>query len=199
MFPNIKKLSSKELSVILPKAQAGDYDAMERLCGAYVRLIYKLSHRKSAQIILGEDAENTAWLWFLEFVNNYHDYNFDKFPGLVRRYLIFKFVRLMKQQGARWDKETKSDTTCDDNLFGGAEDDNLTNLLNSISLQQEFARLTPKQKKILRMYFGGRYKQREIAAFLKCGVRTVGYQRDLAVKLIRDRFYQPLPTTKNSF
>lgn len=188
-FTNINKLTSKELSEVLPKAQAGDQLAMERLCGGYVRLIYKLSHREVARKILGEDSENTAWLWFLEFIENYHDYKFDKFPGLVRRYLIFKFVRLMQQQGAQWDKETKTDTTCTDNPFGGAEDDNLLQLLNRLALWQELVRLSPRQKKILKLYFSGQYNQREIAELLKCSVRTVGYQKDTAIKLIRDKFY----------
>ena len=180
-------MTTDELRELLPKVQSGDYQAINRLCEGFSPLIFKVSHRNITFRILGEDAENTAWLWFLEFVNAYQGDKFSSFPGLVRKYLIFKFVRLMKQQGAQWDKETKVDTT---NPFGGADDDNLLNVLNHLALSQEFEQLSPKQKMILNLYYKGQMSQREIASLCGLSVRGVGYQKDLAVRLIRDKFYK---------
>lgn len=186
-FTNTKKLTSDELRVLIPEAQSGNYEAINRLCEGFSRLIFKISHRDITFRILGEDAENTAWMWFLEFVNNYQGNKFNSFPGLVRKYLIFKFVRLMQQQGTQWDKEAKVDTT---NPFGGAEDDNLLNVLNNLALKQEFEQLSPRQKLILNLYYDGQMNQRQIATLCELSVRGVGYQKDLAVKLIRDKFYK---------
>ena len=72
-------------------------------------------------------------------------------------------------------------------LFG-AEDDNLLDVLNSLALKQELKKLSPKQKLILNLYFSGRFNQREIAALCELSVRGVGYQKDLAIKRIRDKF-----------
>ena len=180
-------MTSDELGVLIPQAHAGNTDAIHRLCEGFSRLIFKVSHRDITFRILGEDAENTAWLWFLEFVNAYQGDKFSSFPGLVRKYLIFKFVRLMQQQGNQWDKETKVDTT---NPFGGAEDDNLLNVLNNLALQQEFEQLSPRQKLILNLYYEGQMNQRQIASLCELSVRGVGYQKDLAVRLIRDKFYK---------
>jgi RNA polymerase sigma factor (sigma-70 family) len=187
-FTNTEKLTPEELSIILPRVKAGNADAIQRICEGYSRLIFKLSHRGISYRILGEDAENTAWMWFLEFVKTYDDDKFDEFPGLVRKYLIYKFVRLMQKQGTRWDRETKIDAYSNPNPFGGAEDDNLLDVLNSLALKQELKKLSPKQKLILNLYFSGRFNQREIAALCELSVRGVGYQKDLAIKRIRDKF-----------
>lgn len=93
----------------------------------------------------------------------------------------------MQQQGTQWDKEAKVDTT---NPFGGAEDDNLINVLNSLALKQEFEQLSPRQKLILNLYYDGQMNQRQIATLCELSVRGVGYQKDLAVRIIRDRFYK---------
>jgi len=183
-------LTPDELRVLLPDAQAGNQAAIDRICEAYSRLIFKLSHRDITCCVLGEDAENTAWMWFLELVHSYHGDKFEKFPGLARRYLIYKFVRLMKREGTQWDKETKRDASCVNNPFDGAEDDNLTNVLNSLALRQEFGKLTKKQQEILNLYFGSQKSQREIATLYGYSTRGVGYQKDLAIKLIRDKFYK---------
>ena len=180
-------MTSDELRVLIPQAQAGNPDAIHRLCEGFSRLIFKVSHRDITFRILGEDAENTAWMWFLEFVNSYQGDKFSSFPGLVRKYLIFKFVRLMQQQGNQWDKETKVDTP---NPFSGAEDDNLLNVLNNLALKQEFEQLSPRQKLILNLYYESQMNQRQIATLCELSVRGVGYQKDLAVKLIRDKFYK---------
>lgn len=140
--------------------------------------------------MLGDDAENTAWLWFLEFINAYKGNKYKSFPGLVRRYLIFKFVRLMQQQGTLWDKETFAETNDSENPLRGEEDDNYLRVLNSLALRQEFKNLSPKRQVILQRYFGKEQSQREIAELCHCSIRDVGYHKDMAVKQIRDRFYQ---------
>lgn len=187
-FTNTKKLTPEELSILLPEVQAGNDYAIHRICEGFSRLIFKLSHRSISYRILGEDAENTAWMWFLEFVRTYDDDKYDSFPGLVRKYLIYKFVRLMKKQGTQWDRETKIDAYSNPNPFGGAEDDNLLDVLNNLALKQEIKKLSPRQKLILDLYFGGRFNQREIAVLCELSVRGVGYQKDLAVRRIRDKF-----------
>ena len=188
-FTKTKKLSTEELKLLLPEAQAGNELAVQRLCNGFAPLIFKLSYRPTVYKVLGDDAENTAWLWFLEFVNSYHGNKYSRFPGLVRRYLIFKFVRYMQQQGTRWDKEIFSETDDSENPLSGEEDDNYLRVLNSLALRQEFKRLSPKRQVILQRYFGKGQSQREIAELCHCSVRDVGYHKDMAVKQIRDKFY----------
>ena len=40
------------------------------------------------------------------------------------------------------------------------------------------------------LYYDGQMNQRQIATLCELSVRGVGYQKDLAVKLIRDKFYK---------
>ena len=188
-FTKTKNLSTEELKQLLPEARAGNPLAIARLCQGFAPLIFKLSYRPTVYNVLGDDAENTAWLWFLEFIKSYQGDKFGRFPGLVRRYLIFKFVRLMQQQGTQWDKEIFSETPLSENPLGSEEDDNYLRVLNSLALKQEFKRLTPKQQFILQRYFGKEQSQQEIAEFCNCSVRNVGYHKDMAVKQIRDKFY----------
>ncbi|MBR6637107.1 MAG: hypothetical protein IKK97_06660 [Phascolarctobacterium sp.] len=51
-------------------------------------------------------------------------------------------------------------------------------------------KLSPRQKLILNLYYDGQMNQRQIATLCELSVRGVGYQKDLAVKLIRDKFYK---------
>ena len=54
-------------------AQAGNKLAIKILCKAFEPLIKKEAHRPAIIQVLGEDAKNTAWMLFLDFIMNYHD------------------------------------------------------------------------------------------------------------------------------
>ena len=102
---SFKKHSVDDLGTIVQNYQQGDSLAAEQLRQKFYPLISKLSHRHSMYSIFGEDAENMAWLLFYEFVYEYKGNDFKRLPGLIRRFLIFRLLRLMEQQGTRWDKE----------------------------------------------------------------------------------------------
>ncbi len=67
---NAERYTPKELKELILAAQAADEKAIESLCETFKPLILKESHYPSIFDILGEDAVNTAWVIFLQFIKN---------------------------------------------------------------------------------------------------------------------------------
>ena len=84
--------NAAELKELIQAAQKGDKTAIETLCKAFEPLIMKEAHRSYILQALGEDAVNTAWEIFLNFVQKYDKPSYLKLPGLVKttlRYELF--------------------------------------------------------------------------------------------------------------
>lgn len=84
--------NAAELKELIQAAQTGDKTAIETLCKAFEPLIMKEAHRSYILQALGEDAVNTAWEIFLNFVQKYDKPSYLKLPGLVKttlRYELF--------------------------------------------------------------------------------------------------------------
>ncbi|MGM9570104.1 MAG: hypothetical protein ACI3XC_08485, partial [Phascolarctobacterium sp.] len=64
-------LTDRQLSVLVPQVKKGDHRAIEVVYEAFKPLIAHLLWQKGVREILGEDAENTAWLFFWEAVMRY--------------------------------------------------------------------------------------------------------------------------------
>ena len=128
-------------------AQAGNKLAIKILCKAFKPLIMKEAYRICVLQILGEDAENTAWEIFLEFIQKYKGKNYRQLPGLIQ--LTLHYVLLHKAY-----PETK--ISVDEELV---EDISMLNTVaqNTVSdavcgkeyIDQLLAVLTEKQKDII--------------------------------------------------
>lgn len=85
-------LNAQELQNLVAAAQKGDRQAIDSLCAAFEPLVVKEAHASYIQEALGEDALNTAWLIFLNFMQNYKRNNFRQLPGLIKTILYHKLL-----------------------------------------------------------------------------------------------------------
>ena len=84
--------SAAELKELIQAAQKGDKIAIETLCKNFDPLIMKEAHRSYIIQSLGEDAVNTAWEIFLDYIQRYDKPSYLKLPGLLKttlRYELF--------------------------------------------------------------------------------------------------------------
>lgn len=94
-----------QLKNLVEAAQRGEQQAIERLCHDFAPLIYKEARRTSVQSALGEDAVNTAWVIFLEFIQKYKGNNYRLLPGLVQKHVHYMLLNKIRR------KKSVSDTT----------------------------------------------------------------------------------------
>lgn len=183
---SFKKHSVDDLGTIVQNYQQGDSLAAEQLRQKFYPLISKLSHRHSMYSIFGEDAENMAWLLFYEFVYDYKGDDFKRLPGLIRRFLIFRLLRLMEQQGMRWDTEEhlESGTLVDE----ATECERIQNFLNDTALREEILRLPQREMQALKEFYFENHTYTESALNMNCTPRKVRYYKGLALSRLRNHF-----------
>ena len=183
---SFKKHSVDDLGTIVQNYQRGDSLAAEQLRQKFYPLISKLSHRHSMYSIFGEDAENMAWLLFYEFVYDYKGDDYKRLPGLIRRFLIFRLLRLMEQQGTRWDTEEhlESETLVD----VATECEQIQNFLNDTALQEEILRLPEREMQAVQEFYFKNHTYTESARNMNCTPRNVRYYKGLALSRLRNHF-----------
>lgn len=81
--------SNEQLKELLEATHAGNPLAIAMLCEIFKPLIMKEAYRICILDILGEDAENTAWEIFLEFIQKYKGKNYRQLPGLIQKTLHY--------------------------------------------------------------------------------------------------------------
>ena len=184
---NQKMLTALDLCELIPAAKAGDSISMALLCEKFSPLVYKLSHRQTLFNILGEDAENTLWILFLEALNNFDSTRYDRFPGFVRKHLISRIMNILKHNHYRFKSEqlTSLDYECEATQVPSADD--LSFILNDIALKQELELLPIHQSYILKQFYCEHKSMEEISIALGMSQRTVRYHRQAGLKSLRIR------------
>lgn len=90
-------LTGRQLSVLVPQVKKGDQKSNEVLYEAFTPMIKGLLRDLNAYAVLGEDAENIAWLKFLEAVMAYKDEDYATLPGLLKFKVYFALLHAMQR------------------------------------------------------------------------------------------------------
>ena len=146
--------NAAELKALVTAAQNGDQIAIDTLCMAFKPLIMKEAHRSYIMQNLGEDAENTAWEIFLDFVQKYDKPSYLKLPGLVKTTLRYELFH------KAFRGVSVSDCTC----FDGPENSNYSlavsdehlfaeKIENKSLIEYLLSNLTAKQRKVIEATF----------------------------------------------
>lgn len=126
-----------------------------------------------------------AWLLFYEFMYEYKGEDFIRLPGLVKRFVIFRLLRLMEQQGTRWDNEEFLE---DEALAEvSTEYEPLQEMLNNASLLEEMLRLPKKEMQVLQAFYFKNNTQIEIARNMNCTSRSVRTYKNIALARLKRR------------
>jgi RNA polymerase sigma factor (sigma-70 family) len=134
-------------------------------------LVYKLSRNHCVYSVLGEDAENTLWMIFYDFLYKYAGDDYKHLPGLIRRHLVQRLINTLKREGKRWDVEHYLD---EDTLSKKTySKDDLQDVLNNLALAQELDLLPTEQSQLLKdIYYKGT-TQKQVAYSTNCSTRSI--------------------------
>lgn len=137
--------------------------------------------------VLGEDAENTIWVLFLEALANFESTRYDSFPEFVSKHIISRNMNLLKHNGYRFQSEklTSLDDNCESTQVPCADD--LSLILNDIALKQELELLPKHQSYILKQFYCKHKSMEEISKALGISQRTVRHHRQAGLKSLRVR------------
>ncbi|MBQ4104158.1 MAG: sigma-70 family RNA polymerase sigma factor [Clostridia bacterium] len=182
---NSKKLTANTLKAAVKAYQEGNSYAAERLRQAFAPLVYKLSHRHCVYSVLGEDAENTVWMIFYDFLSKYKGNDFKHLPGLIRRFLIFRLLRTMQKEGKRWDIERCLDE--DDTFLETAHQEDLQDVLNNLALAQEINLLPPTQAQVLKDVYFKKSTQEQVACSTNYSARHIRRYKRKALNTLRTK------------
>ena len=145
--------SAAELKELIQAAQKGDKIAIAILCEAFMPLIMKEAHRSYIIQALGEDAVNTAWEIFLNFIQKYDKPSYLKMPGLLKTTLRYELFH------NAFRGISVSDCTCLDanehNSSMAISDEHLfvENIENKSLVGYLLSCLTEKQRKLIKSVF----------------------------------------------
>ena len=146
--------SAAELKKLVQATQKGDKTAIETLCKNFEPLIMKEAHRSYIIQSLGEDAVNTAWEIFLDYIQRYDKPSYLKLPGLLKTTLRYELFH------KAFRGISVSDCTClDANENSGSglvvSDEHLfvEKIENKSIVDYLLEQLTEKQKKLIQAVF----------------------------------------------
>lgn len=168
----------------LLSAQNNDQQAIDRLCELFRPLILKEAHLPGVRNALGEDAENIAWVIFLEIMHRYKRHSYRYFPGFVKRCLHFRLLDSLHQKGCLYDcialdgGEEVSDTL--------AESSNkIDTSIASLSFAQVFGKLTQAQRKVIEAIDLEDMSVRQYSRLNNCSVQNTYQSRRAALKILK--------------
>ena len=146
--------SAAELKKLVQATQKGDKTAIETLCKNFEPLIMKEAHRSYIIQSLGEDAVNTAWEIFLDYIQRCDKPSYLKLPGLLKTTLRYELFH------KAFRGISVSDCTClDANENSGSSlavsDEHLfvEKIENKSIVDYLLEQLTEKQRKLIKAVF----------------------------------------------
>ena len=193
MTPETTKLTEKtfltsgQLAVLVPQAQKGDHRAINMVYEAFIPLIKNALSELKAFAILGEDAENIAWLKFWEAIMAYKDEDFASLPGLlkvnVRYALIHAMEPLLNEKSwLRLDATNYNGKKC---CEPGAYDHRLETSFRVVALEQGIGKLSLKQREIVLQTVVGDLSLKEYSEQAKISYTAAFTLRKRALRILK--------------
>ena len=182
-LPRFTKLPPEELQALIAKAQAHDQEAIDKLCTLFQPLINKEARRLNVQEILGEDAFNTAWVIFLDFIYRYKDDDYQHLPGLLQCRLRYELLHQVQKEG-----RSSENNIASEELMEMQPHELLEQSLTNLAVQEVLEALPPRQHQILSMYYIDKKNLEQIAAHFNCNEKTIRRQKLEAIKRFKEKF-----------
>lgn len=182
-LPRFTKIPPEELQSLITRAQAYEQEAIDKLCTNFKPLINKEAHRLHVQERLGEDAVNTAWVIFLNFIHRYKGTDFDRLPGFIQCHLRYALLHRVQKEGRSSDS-----TAANEELMEMQTYELLEHSLTKLAIQEVLERLPTRQKQILSMYYIDKMTLEQIAESFNCNEKTIRRQKLEAIKTFKEKF-----------
>lgn len=180
-------MSPSVLGKLVVAAQRYEQPAIDRLCELFKPLIMSEAHKISVYNALGEDAENMAWVIFLETIHRYEDRNYRQLPGLLRIYLHFGLIHALHQEGCLYDCEA----------IDGSEDfadtvaeprDHIDDSEVAIRFSEALSKLTEAQRNVITAVDLNNEKIKTFSKKNNCSYQNSYKTRMLGLEQLRKHF-----------
>ena len=136
-------------------------------------------------VILGEDAVNTAWVIFLEFIQNYKGDKFRLLPGLIRHHLHYELLHTAYRSSTY--KDAQALESSDEYMEQRADKkDPISECEAKILLKQAMEKLSTGQKAAIQAIDLEGYGFREYCAQKSCTHQNITGIRAKAYKKLRE-------------
>ena len=193
MTPETTKLTEKtfltsgQLAVLVPQAQKGDHRAINMVYEAFIPLIKNALSELKAFAILGEDAENIAWLKFWEAVMAYKDEDFASLPGLLKVNVRYALIHAMEPLLNEKSWLRLDATNYNGNKFcePGAYDHRLETSFRVVALEQGIGKLSLKQREIVLQTVVGDLSLKEYSEQAKISYTAAFTLRKRALRILK--------------
>ena len=182
-LPRFSKLSAKELKILIKEAQTFKQEAIDKLCEHFQPLINKEARRQQVYDAFGEDAINTAWVIFLDFIHRYNGSDYQHLPGLIQCRLRYELLHQIQRKGRSSDKEVASEE-----LMKMQTHEHLESTLTHLAVKEVLESLPSRQHKILSMYYIDKKNLEQIAESFNCNEKTIRRQKLEAIKRFKEKF-----------
>ena len=177
------------IDIWVQPAQAGNEQATLLLFDAFTGLMKRAAAQSHLQCIY-EDALSEARMSFMEAIKTYDSAMGVPFAGYVRAKVYGDLRTLFKQQRRNWQRETSADIS--DKETGATRLDCIAdpragyeNSLNQLTLPPAFAKLSEKQRYVLKLLFVMAKTQSEIAKELRISQQAVGKIKKTALSILK--------------
>lgn len=177
------RFSPQELQALVQAAQNSERQALNSLCAAFEPLVIKEAHVSYVQAALGEDALNTAWLIFLNFIQNYRRNNYCQLPGLIKKALHYDLLREAKEQTG--DGSYSLDELKENGKELALQENLIENFTTAMVLQELLAKLPPKQKQAVQALVIDKMTKEEFCKRYGGSVKTAYKHRKQGLKKLK--------------
>lgn len=144
------RLSASELRTLVAAAQRFEQPAIDKLCAAFEPLVYKEAHNSKIIAFLKEDALNSAWEIFLDYIHKFDKRNYKKLPSLLQLNIRYELLHKIYRS-----KSVETTPILDDaeeaEKTPALSDQNgcISALENKVLLNGLLDKLSPGQKKVI--------------------------------------------------
>lgn len=177
------RFSPQELQALVQAAQNSERQALNTLCAAFEPLVLKEAHTSYIQDALGEDALNTAWLIFLNFIQNYRRNNYCQLPGLIKKALHYDLLREAK--GYTGNDSFSLEALAENGKEPVPQKNIVENLTNTIVVHQLLTKLPPKQKQAVQALVIDKMTKEEFCKRYGGSVKTAYKHRKQGLKKLK--------------
>jgi RNA polymerase sigma factor (sigma-70 family) len=175
-----------DFSKSVPAAQKGDEKAMEDICLAFRPLALNLGHKKR-YAVLEDNVESLAYCTIIQLVRNYAGSTYQRFPGYIKKMLIFALNNAAKKQQRISYYETNS--MDDAEVFAPATMGNEEEqYIERIMLKQAIKKLPLQYRKLLKSYYWEHKTDKEIGQQMEISQQAVSKMREKVLHGLRTFF-----------
>ena len=175
----------QELKALVQAAQQGQQEAIDKLCDKFKGLVKKEAHLSYVQDALGEDAENTAWEIFLEFIQQYKGRRYLVLPGLAKSYLHGKLLnKILRQYSVNSVASLDNEGDAYQHNFPDNQDA-IALLETRVGLETALATLSPQQREIIIDNFYHDLSLKECAQRLGCSAQSCYVHKQRAMQKLK--------------